>query len=80
MARKGTVCHPGSSRIAARLSPTNTTQMMSARDDRARRSLPRTVDPSLGAPAWPLGRIAAACPGPLTARPPTSGPTLTLLP
>ena len=37
MARKGTVCQDGSSRIAARLSPTNATQMMSSRDDLAQR-------------------------------------------
>ena len=31
MARNGTVCQAGSSRIAARLTPTNATQMMSSR-------------------------------------------------
>src|SRR5215469_7376552 len=37
MARKGTVCHAGNSRIAAKFPPTNTAQTMSIHDERAHR-------------------------------------------
>ena len=41
MARNGTVCQEGSSRMAARLMPTKATQAMSIHDDRHHRSVRR---------------------------------------
>src|SRR6266581_828086 len=41
MARNGTVCHAGNSRIAARLRPANTAQAMSSAIGRSRHRPPR---------------------------------------
>src|SRR5215470_8883814 len=62
MARNGTVCQAGSSRIAARLSPTNPTQAMSSQDRRGQRRTrwaARTASPGRVPP-----RRVSADPGP----------------
>src|ERR1700730_18451009 len=48
MARNGTVCHAGNSRIAARLSPANTAQAMSSANGRSRRRPPSGTGPGAG--------------------------------
>src|SRR6266566_1420624 len=44
MARNGTVCQSGSSRIAARLAPANPTQAMSTHDERDHRGIRRHIE------------------------------------
>ena len=46
MARNGTVCHAGNSRIAARLRPANAAQAMSGATGRSRRNPPRGTGPA----------------------------------
>ena len=46
MARNGTVCHAGNSRIAARLRPANAAQAMSGATGRSRRRPPRGAGPA----------------------------------
>ena len=48
MARNGTVCHAGNSRIAARLRPANAAQAMSGATGRSRRRPPRGAGPAAG--------------------------------
>src|SRR5215467_13246965 len=76
MARNGTVCQAGSSRIAARLSPTNPTQTMSTQDRRGQcrtRGAAGTASPD----RVPPGRAPAGPEpsGPVSLRP-GAGPPL----
>src|SRR5213083_1562167 len=48
MARNGTVCHAGNSRIAARLRPANAAQAMSSANGRSRRRPPRGMGAAAG--------------------------------
>src|SRR2546427_7528230 len=81
MARNGTVCQAGSSRMAARLSPTNPTQAMSTQDRwghcRSRRDAgaasPGRVPPG-GAPPDPGSADPDPASGRSAAGPPLAGP------